>query len=119
MEFVFRVPNNISAYSIGKRPFFHCTLTYTNGDHNFNYIEWRAPHYEHEVVRSSIVVEKKNIGKVVLNEYELSVDDILKKARESSANPCKNFKTKEEKEFTFENHVAEYFQNQISKKEKV
>ena len=65
--------------------------------------------------------ELKQVKELVIftKEYELSVDDIWKKARESSSNPCKNFKSKEEKEFTFENHVAEYCQNQISKKEKV
>lgn len=109
-------PYSIRIFDFDHKPFFHCTLGSTNGDHDFSYAEWRAPHYEHEVIRSSVMISKRHIGQIALDELGSSVDEILERANQSQSDPEKIFKTREERTFTFENHVAEFFESQLLEK---
>lgn len=107
-------PDNIGIYSLNENPFLQGIEILDGAGSNGNrYLNWSTPHQEHETFRSSITINKPEIKGLLLNEYDLSVDDIhsLNRVRVGAYSDGMH-DIKDEREFTVNNYFKSYLEQE-------
>lgn len=118
-----RYPDQVKIYSMNERPYIHCTFLLKENIENNRFMNWRAPHYEHEVFRSNIEMKLEgHTNSITLGDVPgfglKTTDDIYKLFRiNSDVYNNSQFSIIQENDFNFKNWQQYTLQEKIEKKE--